>query len=553
MPGVPVADLQRRLGDAFDVSVVQAGPLADLSAGGACPDVILASPDDARKVMGAPAAATALLDSVGQGVCVMAADGRVLWANTRFGRYDERTRVQIAAACRDAVRYFQGGPNETAAGPDATRRVEISLPETGRSFEVVMAPAAGAAGTKVEAVAAIIRDVTADTRLRQKLNAIDQAGSELVSLEASAVRKMNVMERLRLLETRIVQLCKELLRFDNFTIRLIDERTGRLEVVISSGLPQEAIELEIFALPEGNGISGYVGATGRSYICPDTEKDTRFLPGLAGARSSLTVPLRLHDKVIGIFNVESQQVGAFSEDDRQFAEIFARYLAMALHMLNLLVVERSTVNETVSDRVEGELNEPLSDILREADFFRELADRDPEAARHIERIRADVESIHRRVKNVASGPQTLLGIEGAMAERKIDPALAGKRVLVADDEPNVRRIIHDVLHNRGCEVVVCEDGAAAINALESVAAGKLDPFHAVVSDIRMPDRNGYEVFAAARTHCPGIPVILMTGFGYDPHHSIVRASQEGLQSVLFKPFPVERLIDEVRKAVTPRG
>jgi CheY-like chemotaxis protein len=549
MPGVPVADLQRRLGDAFDVSVVPAGPLADLPAGGASPDVILASPDDARKMMGAPAAATALLDSVGQGVCVMGADGRVLWANTRFGRYDERTRVQIAAACRDAVRYFQGGANETAAGPDATRRVEISLPETGRSFEVVMAPAAGAGGAKVEAVAAIIRDVTADTRLRQKLNAIDQAGSELVSLEASAVRKMNVMERLRLLETRIVQLCKELLRFDNFTIRLIDERTGRLEVVISSGLPQEAIELEIFALPEGNGISGYVGATGRSYICPDTEKDTRFLPGLAGARSSLTVPLRLHDKVIGIFNVESQQVGAFSEDDRQFAEIFARYLAMALHMLNLLVVERSTVNETVSDRVEGELNEPLSDILREADFFRELAARDPEAARHVERIRADVESIHRRVKNVASGPQTLLGIEGAMAERKIDPALAGKRVLVADDEPNVRRIIHDVLHNRGCEVVVCEDGGAAINALESVAGGKLEPFHAVVSDIRMPDRNGYEVFAAARKHCPGIPVILMTGFGYDPHHSIVRASQEGLQSVLFKPFPVERLLEEVRKAV----
>jgi DNA-binding NtrC family response regulator len=45
------------------------------------------------------------------------------------------------------------------------------------------------------------------------------------------------------------------------------------------------------------------------------------------------------------------------------------------------------------------------------------------------------------------------------------------------------------------------------------------------------------------------PVILMTGFGYDPHHSIVRASQEGLQAVLFKPFEVERLLDEVRKAL----
>src|SRR5678815_3001019 len=194
----------------------------------------------------------------------------------------------------------------------------------------------------VDAIAVIIRAVTTDRRLRKKLDLIDQAGSELVGLEAEAVRRMNVFERLRLLETRIVQLCRDLLKFDNFSIRLIDDRSGRMEMVMSSGLPQEAIELEIYPLPEGNGISGYVGATGRSYICPDTEKDPRFLPGLVGARSSLTVPLRLHDKTIGIFNIESQKVGAFTEDDRQFAEIFARYVAIALHMLNLLVVERST-------------------------------------------------------------------------------------------------------------------------------------------------------------------------------------------------------------------
>ena len=219
-------------------------------------------------------------------------------------------------------------------------------------------------------------------------------------------------------------------------------------------------------------------------------------------------------------------------------------------MLNLLVVERSTVNAAVGGRVEGELNEPLSDILKEADWLKEIAARDPEAARHIERIRTDVEAIHKRVRNVATGPQTLLGIEGAMAERKVDPALQGKRILVADDEANVRRIIHDVLHNRGCIVEAFESGVGAIEALEAIAAGRHARFDAILSDIRMPDRNGYEVFAAARKNSAGTPVILMTGFGYDPHHSIVRASQEGLQSVLFKPFPVERLLDEVRKAVS---
>ena len=84
-------------------------------------------------------------------------------------------------------------------------------------------------------------------------------------------------------------------------------------------------------------------------------------------------------------------------------------------------------------------------------------------------------------------------------------------------------------------------------------AGKAngDHFDIVVSDIKMDDRNGYEVFSAAKRLDPGLPVVLMTGFGYDPHHSIVRASQEGLQCVLFKPFQIERLLEELRKAVAP--
>ncbi len=547
--GGPTPEVQRLLAGAYDVAAFPPGPLAEIDPGHA-PELILVSPTDLRKLAAAPAAAAALLDSMGQGACVADIAGEVLWSNTKFLGYDERTRAQIAAACRDAILYFQGGPSVGPAHAQATRRVEIGLPDSGKYYEVILSPATqGSTGTRNGAVAAIIRDVTTDHRLRKKMDAIDRAGSELVSFEAQSVKKMNVFERLRLLETKIVQLCRDLLKFDNFSIRLTDDKTNRLEMVISSGLPQEAIELEIYAQAEGNGISGYVGATGRSYICPDTQKDSRFLPGLVGARSSLTVPLRLHDKVIGIFNIESQQVGAFTEDDRQFAEIFGRYVAIALHMLNLLVVERGAVNATVTERVEGELHEPLDDILKEADWLKDLSARDPEAARHVERIRADVEAIHNRVRNVASGPQTLLGIEGAMAERKIDPVLQGKRVLVADDEANVRRIIHDVLHNRGCIVQAFESGVGAIAALEDVGAGKQPPFDAVLSDIRMPDRNGYEVFAAARKHLPGVPVILMTGFGYDPHHSIVRASQEGLQAVLFKPFPVDRLLDEVKKAV----
>src|SRR6185437_1704782 len=93
------------------------------------------------------------------------------------------------------------------------------------------------------------------------------------------------------------------------------------------------------------------------------------------------------------------------------------------------------------------------------------------------------------------------------------------------------------------EVTSAGSGAEAIALLEQVE------FDLVISDIKMPDKTGYDVFAAARRRSQTIPVILMTGFGYDPNHSIVRASQEGLQAVLFKPFKVDQLITEVRRAL----
>ncbi len=51
------------------------------------------------------------------------------------------------------------------------------------------------------------------------------------------------------------------------------------------------------------------------------------------ARSSVTVPLLLNKKVIGIFNVESRSLTPFNDQDCQFAETFANHLALALHLL----------------------------------------------------------------------------------------------------------------------------------------------------------------------------------------------------------------------------
>ena len=56
--------------------------------------------------------------------------------------------------------------------------------------------------------------------------------------------------------------------------------------------------------------------------------------------STLTVPLRLHDRVIGVLNVESVERDQFDDEDRIGAELLGRYVALSLNMLDMLVAER---------------------------------------------------------------------------------------------------------------------------------------------------------------------------------------------------------------------
>ncbi len=502
-------------------------------------------------------------NSLVEGIVLADDAGVVIWSNDFFASLGEATQLRIGDVCSESAAWFRSRVEQDKVPlRELVCRFDVASTDGSKIFEVFITPAHRrddedqiCKPEHTRRVAAVVRDVTQVRKRQQKMEALDRAGYELVRLDADAIRGMNSMERLALLEKKIVRDMHELLNYDHFVVFLIDERTRALSMVMSIGLPSEIQHLSLVPEAAGSGISGYVAATGQSYICADAQTDDLFLPGLTGARSSLTVPLLLHDQVIGIIDIESQKPHAFDEEDRRFVENFARYIALALHMLDLLVVERCSTNETVTVRVEGELNEPLDDILQEVDWLREIAPASsPEASAHIDRIREDVEAIRRRVKDVAAGPQTLLGVDRAMADRGEDPLLAGRRILVADDQQRIRKVISEVLRCKGCLVTTKGSGEEAIAEIQTTASDPDKPFFdLVISDIQMPDRNGYEVFSAAKQVNSETPVILMTGFGYDPHHSIVRASQAGLGAVIFKPFEIEVLLEQVRKALNPDG
>lgn len=484
-----------------------------------------------------------VLNTIGEGICIVDGDARCNWMNKKMQAWPGHVHERIRRTCQEAFQLFK--QQVSPPSPDApfllnrSKRYALNVDDA-QFLEMIASPVISPSGQVVQVVA-VVWDATSTRRLQQKIDAIDKAGRELVRLEGDLMSKLNVGQRLKLLEEKIIAYTRDLMHFDHFNIRLLDRKSRKLEWVIGVGLPSEASQVELFAENEGHGISGYVAATGRSYICPDVERDPRYIQGLDQCKSSLTVPLRLHDKVIGIFNIESRQRAAFNEDDRQFAEIFARYVAIALNILDLLVVERAGTAHTIADNVCSEVAGPLNDIASDAAALMDDYIGNDELRKKLQQILENVGSIRKCLRQAAEGPNTILGANDVKGEE--DPVLAGSRILVADDEPNIRTTICDILRKYHVDVTSAENGAQAISHIEAAE------FDLVLSDISMPDKSGYDVFAAARKREGHLPVILMTGFGYDPNHSIVRASQEGLSAVLFKPFKVDQLLCEIRKAL----
>jgi CheY-like chemotaxis protein len=477
-----------------------------------------------------------VLERIAQGVCVVDQDGRLAWANAALREYPQEVRDALARSCHGLLADLAADTSE----PVAQRVRRISL-RVGREyvFDLTVSALPDADG-RVGRVVGILNDTTAICDIRERIDAINAAGRELIELYGDASAGLDVAERLRLLEDKVIRYCRDLLQFTHFEVRVLDPATNKLELVLAGGFSEHSKLLEVYARTEGGGISGFVAATGESYICPDVTKDPRYLRGLESARSSLTVPLRLNDRVVGTFNVEADKIAAFSEEDRQVAEVFGRYVAVALHMLKLLAVERSETTGQVAADVQAELAQPLNDIIAEATHVIEQAAAGGDAPQRARTIIQRVDRVQRLLQAAAAVP----GIRGLVPETTtIDPVLQDKRVLVAEDEDIIRETIAEVLSKVGALPVMAKDGRDAI------AMVRAQHFDLVLSDIKMPYKNGYDVFAAAKQANPQCQVILITGFGYDPEHSIVRASREGLAAVLFKPFKVEQLVEAAHKAI----
>lgn len=122
------------------------------------------------------------------------------------------------------------------------------------------------------------------------------------------------------------------------------------------------------------------------------------------------------------------------------------------------------------------------------------------------------------------------------------------RVLIVDDEPDIRKVVRMTLQKAGYEVLEAEDGEKAIEVINTGENRLL--LDVVICDIRMPKVNGIEAITYFRRNYPRVPLIVLTGFpDTDMATSLLR---EGVVDYLVKPVEGDKLKAAVMRAMELR-
>ncbi|NQU09748.1 sigma-54-dependent Fis family transcriptional regulator, partial [bacterium] len=115
------------------------------------------------------------------------------------------------------------------------------------------------------------------------------------------------------------------------------------------------------------------------------------------------------------------------------------------------------------------------------------------------------------------------------------------RVLVADDEPNMRTTLAPILKAAGFDSVLADSAAAALARLEE------ESFQVLLTDARMPGMDGYQLLTEVRQRYPRLPVVMITA--YATPKLAVQAIRNGAADYLSKPFDPEELVHVLRRVL----
>jgi CheY-like chemotaxis protein len=118
--------------------------------------------------------------------------------------------------------------------------------------------------------------------------------------------------------------------------------------------------------------------------------------------------------------------------------------------------------------------------------------------------------------------------------------LAGRKILLVDDEAMMREVVGDMLDSFGCSVITAKDGEQALARIAS------DAPEALLLDFAMPGMNGADVARVARARQPDLPIVFATGFA---RSEAIDAVMGDAAIILRKPFSPSALAEALRRAL----
>lgn len=128
------------------------------------------------------------------------------------------------------------------------------------------------------------------------------------------------------------------------------------------------------------------------------------------------------------------------------------------------------------------------------------------------------------------------------------PGSPPPRVLLAEDDTEMRNLLSGALHSAGYAVVECANGAELLDALmDLLQPGREIDIDVVVSDIRMPLVTGLDILEGTQGFLGFPPIVLITAFGDPKTHEL--AQRLGAAKLFDKPFEIDALLAEVRALI----
>ena len=123
--------------------------------------------------------------------------------------------------------------------------------------------------------------------------------------------------------------------------------------------------------------------------------------------------------------------------------------------------------------------------------------------------------------------------ESAIVQKDLDRTCL--KILVVDDDGQVRDLLRDMLMMFGHTITTCNDGFSAIESLEK------KKYNLMITDLGMPGMSGLELAKLANKDFPKMPIVMVTGWGSQLKSEEVESC--GIQAVLPKPFHIRQIKD----------